>query len=264
MSVAAKPDLKGAAKPMTEGAIEQAARTLGCEIAAIRAIIDVESRGGFLPDGRPRILFERHYFSRLTERAHDDSAPEISAPDWGGYRGGASEHDRLQQALGLAPDAALRSASWGAFQIMGDNHKAAGFADVRSFCDAMCDFEDEQLEAFVAFIQARGLADELRRRDWTSFARAYNGPHYARNRYDAKLQAAYELHAGGGPRAHGPRTLRIGDEGPDVQALQRRLKIVADGDFGPATKAAVVKIQKQLGLVADGVVGAVTRRALGL
>lgn len=264
MSAAETPSFKGAARPMSDDAIAAAAATLGCEIAAIQAVIDVESRGGFLPDGRPRILFERHYFSRLTANAHDDSAPDVSCPDWGGYKGGATEYERLQQALGLAPEAALRSASWGAFQIMGDNFRAAGFDDVKSFCDAMCDSEDRQLEAFVAFVQAMGLADELRRRDWTAFARAYNGPNYARNRYDAKLQAAYALHAAGGPRAQGPRPLRIGDEGPDVRALQRRLGVAADGDFGPATKAAVIKFQKARRLVADGIVGAATRAALGL
>src|SRR5260370_5919444 len=40
-----------------------AAETLNVPVAAIRAVNEIESRGqGFLPDGRPVILFERHVF----------------------------------------------------------------------------------------------------------------------------------------------------------------------------------------------------------
>ena len=42
---------------------QKAAKELNCEVAAIRAVAEVESlKGGFLPDGRPKILFERHVF----------------------------------------------------------------------------------------------------------------------------------------------------------------------------------------------------------
>lgn len=58
------------------------------------------------------------------------------------------------------------------------------------------------------------------------------------------------------------RTLREGDEGPDVAELQRRLKVAADGDFGPRTKAAVVAFQKSKRLTPDGVVGPKTAAAL--
>lgn len=58
------------------------------------------------------------------------------------------------------------------------------------------------------------------------------------------------------------RTLRQGDNGADVAELQRRLKVGADGDFGPKTKAAVVAFQKSKKLTADGVVGPRTAAAL--
>jgi len=64
-------------------------------------------------------------------------------------------------------------------------------------------------------------------------------------------------------------TLNEGDSGPDVIALQNRLKErgfppgVVDGDFGPGTLAAVIGFQKSEGLLADGVVGARTALALG-
>jgi peptidoglycan hydrolase-like protein with peptidoglycan-binding domain len=49
-----------------------------------------------------------------------------------------------------------------------------------------------------------------------------------------------------------------------VMQLQRRLGVVADGDFGPITLAAVKRFQASHGLVVDGIVGPATRAALGL
>jgi peptidoglycan hydrolase-like protein with peptidoglycan-binding domain len=49
-----------------------------------------------------------------------------------------------------------------------------------------------------------------------------------------------------------------------VRRLQRRLGVVADGDFGPITLRAVKGFQASHRLVVDGIVGPVTRAALGL
>ena len=258
-------EFAGPATPLDDTSIALAASKLGCEIAAVRAVIDVESRGGFLPDKRPKILFERHYFSRLTGRRFDASHPEVSKPVWGGYgQGGAHQYDRLTEALGLDRDAALRSASWGAFQIMGDNFRTAGFADAATFVAAMVSGEPAQLDAFVAFVKRNKLDDELARHDWAGFARAYNGSAYRDNRYDEKLAAAYALHRAGSPSVETPRpTLRMGDTGQAVKDLQALLGIGADGDFGPNTKSAVIKFQKARGLYPDGIVGRGTWAALG-
>jgi len=63
-----------------------------------------------------------------------------------------------------------------------------------------------------------------------------------------------------------PRTLRAGDVGADVRALQdvlnfhiRRLAPLAvDGIFGPKTKARVIDFQRSNGLGDDGVAGPIT------
>ena len=66
-----------------------------------------------------------------------------------------------------------------------------------------------------------------------------------------------------------PPKLSVGDKGPAVARLQQQLKGAGfnpgavDGEFGPATRAAVVAFQKDRGLVADGVVGPATHGALG-
>jgi hypothetical protein len=241
-------EFAGNATPLDDAAIEAAAKKIDCQVAAVRAVIDVESRGGFLPDKRPKILFERHYFSRLTKRRFDGSHPLVSNPTWGGYKGGA-----------------LRSASWGAFQIMGDNYKICGFASAEDFVQAMVSGEPAQLDAFVSFVKKNGLADELIRLDWAGFARGYNGPAYKANKYDAKLFAAYMFHSAGGARSESPLPLlKMGDQGEDVKKLQTALGITADGDFGPMTKNAVVAFQKKKGLYADGIVGKQTWAALGI
>src|SRR5215210_1762377 len=150
-------DFVGTATRMSDAAIGKAASDLGCDVAAVKAVIDVESRGGFLDDKRPKILFERHYFCRLTKGQHDAAAPDVSSKAAGGYKGGKREYDRLSQAMALNEDAAMQSASWGAFQIMGAHFDKLGFASVGAFCDAMCESEDKQLDVFVRFVKLNRL-----------------------------------------------------------------------------------------------------------
>jgi len=52
--------------------------------------------------------------------------------------------------------------------------------------------------------------------------------------------------------------LMLGSKGQEVIELQQALGIKADGDFGPATEAAVKEFQQKNGLMVDGVVGSQT------
>ena len=58
--------------------------------------------------------------------------------------------------------------------------------------------------------------------------------------------------------------LKKGDRGRAVAAVQRKLHLTADGNFGAGTARAVKRFQKRNGLDADGIVGPATRRALDL
>lgn len=193
-------EFTGAATPLAEADLVEAADTLGCELAAVKAVAEVESAGGgFLADGRPKILFESYQFHQRTKGAYDVSHPHISRPRWErDYKGGAAEYGRLADAIALDRRAALLSASWGRFQIMGFNYTGAGFDDVEPFVRAHVSGEPEQLRAFVRLIQNWGLADALRGRRWAEFARRYNGAGYKQNAYDTKLDAAYRKHGGRG------------------------------------------------------------------
>jgi hypothetical protein len=173
----------------------KAANRLKCDVAAIRAVCEVEApKGGFFPDGTPTTLFEGHKFSAFTDGRYDESHPEISYESWTRehYGDWKREKERLDEAVRLDREAALKSASWGKFQIMGFNHAAAGFATVQAFVNAMYAGEPAQLDAFVSFVLHEKLDDELRDKRWAAFAARYNGPGYKKNAYDIKLAKAFD------------------------------------------------------------------------
>lgn len=180
-------------KSLTTADYQHFAKILNVPVASIRAVIAVECNGkGFLPDGRPKILFERHWFYKLTPLPVSKTRPDISNPRSGGYLGGGREWDRLNAAISFDRTAALESASWGLGQVMGFNHKAAGYFNVEDMVAAMHVSEGKQLEAMMNFIKANPVIHtSLRDRNWQRFAYHYNGPAYRKNDYDNKLAAAY-------------------------------------------------------------------------
>jgi hypothetical protein len=194
--VSGLPAVRGGVR-LTEADWQRAANTLRCELACVKAVAEVESSGsGFLASGRPTILFEAHIFSRRTQGVHDARHPDISSPHWNRslYKGGEREYERLEKAMTLNRQAALESASWGRFQIMGFNHHSVGFPSVDAFVEAIFESEGRHLDAFVSFLQHERLDILLRDKHWADFARQYNGAGYAANQYDVKLAAAYERH----------------------------------------------------------------------
>ncbi|KQY55099.1 N-acetylmuramidase domain-containing protein [Lysobacter sp. Root494] len=173
------------------------AQALEIEEATLRAVAEVESTGsGFLPapSGKPKVLFEGHAFHRLTGGRYSSEHPDISHPKWSRrrYSGSlAGEWRRLDAACRLDRTAALQSASWGLFQIMGFNYPYCGCEDVETFVAKQYESAAQQLALFVKFVSRPPLLPALRTRNWKAFARAYNGPGFATNHYDGKLAAAY-------------------------------------------------------------------------
>jgi len=196
--------LRGAqrGKLLGEDDILRAARVLGVEPAAIRAINEVESRGnGFLPDGRPVILFERHIMRRrlldyqMPADLLEAEYPELVNKATGGYLGGVREWTRFEEAADIHRAAAIESTSWGLFQIMGMHWRHLQYPSAEAFFDAMHESEGAQLDAFVRFIRAdRVLLNALREHDWRNVARLYNGPAYEKNDYHTRLAHAFTRH----------------------------------------------------------------------
>lgn len=92
------------ASTLREADYQRGASLLGADVAVMKAVARVESRGGgFLEDARPKILFEGHVFSRETKGKYDKSHPTISHPRWTKmhYVGGVAEYSRLEAAAAL-------------------------------------------------------------------------------------------------------------------------------------------------------------------
>lgn len=283
-------NFKGAARRLEAMDIGRIASTIRCGEDHLRAVIEVETRGGgFDVHGRPKMLFEPHVFYRELSGAEREEAVRLGLAyrRWGERRYPRDSYPRLIQAMGINVDAALRSASWGLGQIMGFNHQMAGYLSAKEMVDGFLDDEEVHLAAMVEFIISCGLDDDLRREDWRGFARGYNGSGYAKHGYHTKLKASFgkwqkipDAEIQIDRRAPDPnppedpvrttrgRPLRIGMKGPDVKILQQLLAALGyhsgaiDGDFGRATKSSTAAFQSDHDLVADGIVGELTWAAL--
>ena len=251
-------EFTGKALPLEAQGLQQALDVVAVDAAELWAVIGVETTGcGFLPDRRPKILFERHVFSRETQQRFDASNPDLSNPRPGGYGpGGAPQYDRLKQAISLDRDAALRSASWGLGQVMGYNAVPLGYADTNQMVVAMTASEEEQLVAMVRFVKANHLDGALRTHDWPSFARGYNGPDYTINKYDTRLAAAYQKALYGAL--------------PDLTVRAAQIYLIylgyqpgiIDGVMGRFTRSAMNAFQKKAGLVETDILDETTLIAL--
>lgn len=205
---------------LTPADFTKAAQRLQCTVAQIRAVDEVESGGGWFTDMRadilaadgpggfidgpnlPKILFEAHWFDHYTGGKYRGTHPNISSASWNRrlYVGGQGEYARLANAMKLDRVAALKSASWGRYQIMGFNHSKAGFTTVDAFVEAMKLNEREHLEAFVNFVlNSPGLAGKLRKisnmhADCIPFALEYNGPGQAQSdpAYNIRIARAHK------------------------------------------------------------------------
>jgi N-acetylmuramidase/Putative peptidoglycan binding domain len=237
----------GPGAPLTQDGLDKSTQLIDVNQPTLWAVIFTETSGsGFFSDRRPKILFERHIFHRLTGGRFDADDPDVSQPTPGGYGpSGAHQYDRLAAAMVLDRQKALQSASWGLGQVMGENCNVAGFANVEEMVTAMVTGEDMQLRAMASFIKSQGMAASLQAQNWSSFARAYNGPNFAANDYDGHLRHFHDTFAAG------PL--------PDlrVRALQILLMYkgfspgTIDGVMGPKTRGALREFEASNGGPSD-------------
>ena len=188
---------------LTDDRIAEIARENGIHPAALLAVKLIESgtKSGFLDSGKPQILFEGHVFYKYLKanvKSLDMNKlcaqyPNIVYPKWdrSKYFGGEKEWPRLEQARKINLKYANYAASWGMFQVMGFNYKTCGCKSIDEFVEKMCTSQEQQLLLTLNFLKNSNLIVPLQKRQWATFAKGYNGPGFAQNKYHIKLQAAY-------------------------------------------------------------------------
>jgi hypothetical protein len=179
--------------------IDFAALSRGTGLApkTLHAIVQVESRGA-----EAAIRFEPHRFLRLRPDLAGSIPYTPGVKPWIVPRSQSSE-EAFDRAFDLDPAAAIRSTSFGAFQVMGWALLPEGQAGgpVRLLPDrvvalrAMIAFDTDPLAVSGRMLgrwlrASPGAIEAARALDWAEFARIYNGPGAAAE-YAGLLADAY-------------------------------------------------------------------------
>lgn len=170
--------------------INEKAKELGVDPDLLGATIWVESSGSGFSGGKLKIRFENHHF---IDKAGKDyglfSGTEWNAPHF--YRESSNEpwkvvhsgeqydeHAAFESAKRLNPEAAHKSVSMGMGQIMGFNHKAAGYDSAKEMFDDFSRGHTPQINGMVAFLRNDkdgNLVKALQDRDLREYVKLYNG-----------------------------------------------------------------------------------------
>ena len=139
------------------------------------AFIEVESGGrGFGDTGKLIIQYEPLVFSKATgiprstlnQYKWDENTVDVQSKEWGAFN----------EAYSLNPEEAMKATSWGLPQIMGFNHKQAGYASVGDMLDDFKIGELNQVCALIRFIEAnKKLYKAVMDGDYETTAGIYNG-----------------------------------------------------------------------------------------
>lgn len=185
---------------LTETDFEEVAAELGVEVAAIKAVVEIEAgrtHEGFFAPGKPLINFDLSMFRRFATRRGVNLSKYSKSHSvvFASSRGSQSRaHRRLEAARSINPHAAVEGTFWGMFQIGGFNWKKCGAENIDDFVCRMSRSERDQLEMFASFISSTGLVKHLKTKNWAAFARGYNGPGYAKRSYHTRMAQAYARH----------------------------------------------------------------------
>lgn len=195
-------DLPDQYSRLTDDDYRRVAQELGVDVAAIKAVVDIEAgikHEGFGAPGKALINFDLSMFRKFSQKRgvnlgkyRKSHATVFSAPNvkrYGSHQ--AAQHARLEQAKNINHDAAIEGTFWGMFQIGGFNWKKCGAESIDDFERRMNLSESEQLEMFAQFIKNEDLVKYLKKKDWAGFALRYNGPGYKKRNYHGRMATAY-------------------------------------------------------------------------
>lgn len=187
---------------LTEEDYREVAERLGVDVAAIKAVVEIEAgraMRGFGADDKPIINFDLTMFQRFASRRginlsayRSSHAVVFNRPAVARYGSQqAAQHARLAAAREIDKDVAVLGTFWGMFQIGGFNWKRCGTESIEDFEARMSRSERDQLELFATFLENGGMVESIRRHDWAKFARLYNGPAYSSRGYHTRLARAF-------------------------------------------------------------------------
>jgi uncharacterized protein YgiM (DUF1202 family) len=178
--------------------IQTLSAELKIDVASAVAVLCVESGGnGFAPDGKMLIRFENHLFYNFWGKQNqekfdkhfrfniqkrwlehyfrtDENGEWVELHNKNAQK---NEWDALNFARTLDDSDALFSISMGAPQVMGFNYQILGYQSVQEMFDKFSSGIYYHICALFDFCMDRPVRIKyLQDRDYTSFARAYNGP----------------------------------------------------------------------------------------
>lgn len=150
---------------------------------AARAISIIESaEKGLTPTGKPIVRFEAAHWKkyRIASRLGQSFDKAKNSKDLD------ERWQQFEAMYRVDPVAAVKSHSFGWPQIMGFNHRNAGFETTDAFLNAMMTV-DGQSKAFISFVRnSPSLLKAMRRGDADGVGLNYNGRNYRVNRYAEK------------------------------------------------------------------------------
>lgn len=210
-SVAKKPaanhhhEAAGHIERLTEQDYREVAERLGIEVATIKAVVEIEagpSHEGFFKPGLPLINFDMSMFKKFAgrkgldlSRYYKSHAVVFSRPNAARYGSTqAGQQERLRVARTIDDAVAVKGCFWGMFQIGGFNWKKCGCESIEEFVERMSRSEREQLELFADFVINSNMLPALKAKNWSSFARAYNGTSALKRGYHTRLANSYARH----------------------------------------------------------------------
>lgn len=187
---------------LTEDDFVEVAAEMDVEVAAIKAVVEIEAgktHQGFWSEGKPLINFDLSMFRRFAarngvalgkyRRSHSVVFARPNSARYGSQQAG--QQARLDAARTIHDLSAIQGTFWGMFQIGGFNWKKCGADSPDEFVRLMSRSERDQLELFATFVRKSGLLPALQARNWSAFARGYNGPSFAARGYHTRMAAAY-------------------------------------------------------------------------
>ncbi|WP_315729782.1 N-acetylmuramidase domain-containing protein [Bradyrhizobium sp. SZCCHNRI2010] len=248
-------------------AVVSAANANGWPASSLLAVVECETSGKpFEEDNQtPTLLFERHkFYSEL--QAHQPSklksaiAAGLAIQKWSPktqYKDEGRSADRLAliaKARQIDEEVANRAASWGLGQTMGFNAEHLHYASATEMVAELSRGVAEQVEALCREIKSSKLDCYLVAKDFTSFARGYNGAGFKQNNYDTRMRAAdtaWERRLASGDYHAKPGKAITLVYQQKLKGLNYNVGTV-DGDWGDLTTGACAAFQRREGLKITG------------